>query len=171
MTLTSTGVWSCISLVAFMAEAGTPHVFLFSVPGQGAASAQPLILYVASENILGSLEEHRERHARDVALLRGGHLVAEGKLQQCLETHLRKLLPHPHVDLRLCRERKKQQHLFRSDLQRVDGRLCRLAQRMKSLTGAIVGDEPQGTLLQLNGYSTTPTFGHPAVRNTSKQHS
>lgn len=33
------------------------------VPWQGAASAQPLILYVASENILGPLEEHRERHS------------------------------------------------------------------------------------------------------------
>ncbi len=75
------------------------------VPRQGASSTQPLILYVTSENILGSLEEHRERHTGDVALLRGGHLVAEGKLQQRLETHLRKLLPHPHIDLCLCQEK------------------------------------------------------------------
>lgn len=84
------------------------HVFyleVWGVPGQGAASTQPLILYVASKNILGSLEEHRERHTRDVALLRGGHLVAEGKLQQRLKTHLRKLLPHSHIDLCLCQEK------------------------------------------------------------------
>lgn len=74
------------------------------VPGQRAASAQPLVLYVAPENVLGSLEEHRERHTRDVALLRGGHLVAEGKLQQRLKAHLRKVLPHPHIDLCLCEE-------------------------------------------------------------------
>lgn len=75
------------------------------VPRQGAASAQPLVLYVASENVLGSLEEHRECHTRDVALLWRGHFVAEGKLQQRLKTHLGKLLPHPHINLCLCREK------------------------------------------------------------------
>ena len=75
------------------------------VPGQGAAAAQSLILHIASENVLGSLQEHGERHARDVALLRGRNLVAEGKLQQCLEAHLRKLLPHPHIDLCLCKHK------------------------------------------------------------------
>lgn len=75
------------------------------VPWQRAASAQPLILYVATQDILGSLEEHGKRHTRDVALLRGGHLVAERKLQERLETHLRKLLPHPHINLCLCQEK------------------------------------------------------------------
>lgn len=75
------------------------------IPGQRAASAQPLILYVASQDILRSLEQHRKRHARDVALLRSGHLVAERKLQERLETHLRKLLPHPHINLCLCQEK------------------------------------------------------------------
>lgn len=78
---------------------------MLGLPGKRAASTQPLILYVASEYILGPLEEHGERHARDVALLRGGHLVAKGKLQQRLKTHLRKLFPHPHIDLCLCQEK------------------------------------------------------------------
>lgn len=78
-----------------------------AVPGQRAASAQPLIFYIASQNVLGPLEQHRERHARDVTLLRSGHLVAERKLQECLEAHLRKLLPHPHIDLCLCQEKKQ----------------------------------------------------------------
>lgn len=107
MVLTDISVGSCISDGDICPKTFTKRA-LFSevcsglVPGQGAASAQPLILYVASENVLGSLEEHRERHTGDVALLRGGHLVAEGKLQQRLETNLRKLLPHPHIDLCLC---------------------------------------------------------------------
>lgn len=78
-----------------------------AVPGQRAASAQPLILYVASQNVLGPLEQHGERHARDVTLLRSGHFVAERKLQECLEAHLREPLPHPHIDLCLCREKKQ----------------------------------------------------------------
>lgn len=87
------------------------HVVLYSevvlkgVPGQGAASTQPFILDVAAENILGPLEEHGERHTRDVSLLRGGHLVAEGKLQQRLKAHFGELLPHPHIDLCLCPEK------------------------------------------------------------------
>lgn len=75
------------------------------VPGQRAAPTQPLVLYVAPQNILGSLEQHWKRHPGDVALLRGGHLVAEGKLQQRFKTHLRELLPHPHINLSLCRHR------------------------------------------------------------------
>lgn len=75
------------------------------VPRQRAASAQPLVLYVASQNVLRSLEQHGKRHARDVALLRSGHLVAERKLQERLETHLRELLPHPHVNLCLCQDK------------------------------------------------------------------
>lgn len=72
------------------------------VPWQGAASTQPLVLYVAPENILWPLEENWKCHTRDVSLLWGGHLVAEGKLQQRLKTHFGKLLPHPHIDLCLC---------------------------------------------------------------------
>lgn len=116
------------------------------VPGQRAASAQPLILYVATQDILGSLEEHGKRHTRDVALLRGGHLVAERKLQKRLETHLRKLLPHPHINLCLWKEKAiyliglfcwwHSLEWFTVNLQR--GFYC-LAQHMKSLTGAIVG--------------------------------
>lgn len=72
------------------------------VPWQGAASTQPLVLYVAPENILRPLEENWKCHTRDVSLLWGGHLVAEGELQQRLKTHFGKLLPHPHIDLCLC---------------------------------------------------------------------
>lgn len=75
------------------------------VPGQRAAPTQPLVLYVAPQNILGSLEQHWKRHPGDIALLRGGHLVAEGKLQQRFKTHLWELLPHPHINLSLCRQR------------------------------------------------------------------
>lgn len=75
------------------------------LPGQGTASAQPLVLHVAPQHILRPLEQHGERHARYVALLRGGHLVAEGELQERLEAHLRELLPHPHIYLRLCQRK------------------------------------------------------------------
>lgn len=80
-------------------------MWMEGVPGQRAAPTQPLVLYVAPQNILGSLEQHWKRHPGDVALLRGGHLVAEGKLQQRFKTHLRELLPHPHINLGLCRQR------------------------------------------------------------------
>lgn len=69
------------------------------LPGQRTASTQPLILYVALQHILRPLQQHGEGHAGYVALLRGGHLVAEGELQERLEAHLRKLLPHPHIYL------------------------------------------------------------------------
>lgn len=153
---------------------------MLGVPGKRAASTQPLILYVASENILGPLEEHGERHARDVALLRGGHLVAKGKLQQRLKTHLRKLFSHPHIDLCLCQEKTIYLLDYFADaaLQRfaVSGRTALLScSTHESLMGAIVGDESQRGLLQqikdLFDSFTWPPYRAINVRNMSEQYS
>lgn len=40
------------------------------VPGQRAASAQPLVLYVTPQDVLGPLEQHGQRHPGDETLLR-----------------------------------------------------------------------------------------------------
>lgn len=82
--------------------AGVSRTLEGDLPGQGAASAQPLVLHVAAQDVLGPLEQHGQRHPGDEALLRRGGLVAEGELQQRLEADLGEVLPHPHLDLRLC---------------------------------------------------------------------
>ena len=95
----------CVCVAFMWGEATDPC----ASPGQWAAPAQPLVLHVAPQHVLRPLQQHRQRHARDVALLWRGHLVAEGELQQCLEAHLGEILPHPDVNLSLCKPHKRGQ--------------------------------------------------------------
>lgn len=77
--------------------------FTKHAPGERALSTEPLVLYVAMQDVLRPLQQHRERHPWDVAFLGCRDFVTEGELQQRLKTHFRKLFSQANVNLRFCK--------------------------------------------------------------------
>lgn len=67
----------CIFMCACMCVCISVCVVL---PGEGAATAKPLIFYISAQHILSSVKQHWKGHAGNVAFLWCAHFITEGEL-------------------------------------------------------------------------------------------